>query len=125
MELRISFEKANNFSLRSLRNFFATFAVKKIQLPKGFIISILVSCSTIFSAQSIDLKILKSLNKNTYPVWDNVMWGTSASIFASMPLSVAVVGIDGLIHKDPVMQRNAVKSAITVGFATFATTTLK
>src|SRR5688572_6535773 len=80
--------------------------------------------SFIFS-QSVDLKILKSLNKNSYPVWDNVMWGTSASIFASMPLSVAVVGIDGLIHKDPVMQRNAVKSLITVGFATISTTTLK
>lgn len=92
-----------------------------------------VACLVIFSvafsgycfSQSLDLRMLRSLNKNNYPVWDNVMWGTSASIFLTMPGSVIAVGVNGLVNKDPVMQRNAYKSAITIGFATLATTTLK
>lgn len=113
-------------SLCSLRHFFFVFfVVKQKNATQVFCTLLFILSSFALCSQSLDLKILKSLNKNTYPVWDNVMWGTSASIFATMPLSVAFVGIDGIVHKDPVMQRNAVKSLITVGFATFATTTLK
>src|SRR5688500_18630473 len=98
----------------------------RLNPPKNIGLFILIFFSAVFSyelaSQSIDLKVLKSLNKNSYPLWDNIMWGTSASIFVTAPGAIITVAVDGIVHNDPVMKRNAYKSAITLGLATVVTT---
>lgn len=89
------------------------------------IISLFVVLSLTLSAQNLDLKILKSLNKNEYPVWDNIMWGFSASVYPAMPLTVAGIWTHGQIRKDPVLTRSAYKSAFCIGFATLTSTAIK
>jgi len=78
-----------------------------------------------FQAQNIDLRILKTLNGKDRPRWDNIMWGTSASIFATSPLTFIGIPVHGLAARDSALLRNGFKSVITLGFATITTTTLK
>lgn len=77
------------------------------------------------TSQSIDLKVLKSLNKNDNPVWDNIMWTTSASVYLAMPLTVSGILVDGYLKKDKLLIRNGYKSAVTIGLATLTSTALK
>jgi membrane-associated phospholipid phosphatase len=73
----------------------------------------------------LDLRILKALNQHDRPVWDNIMWGTSITIWPAMPVTVLSIAADGYIHNDKVMIRNAYKSALTIGFAALTSTALK
>jgi membrane-associated phospholipid phosphatase len=81
-------------------------------------------CLSIFS-QNIDLRILKSLNKNDKPLWDKSMRITSASVYPVMTLAVGGILANGYINKDDVMIRNGYKSAITIGLAALTSSTLK
>jgi membrane-associated phospholipid phosphatase len=90
----------------------------------------IILCLFVFSyyaglSQSIDLKILKSLNKNEKPLWDNAMWGVSVSIWPAMPLSVATIWLDGYTKNDKVLMRNAYKSAVSIGLASLTSTAVK
>jgi membrane-associated phospholipid phosphatase len=82
----------------------------------------LVSTWLRVGAQSADLRLLIALNKNSYPVWDNVMWGTSATVYLTMPLVVVTPYLDGFYHKLPDKKRAAVLNAagITLALTTSA-----
>lgn len=93
---------------------------------KRCILSLLVGFLTLFSsAQSADLRLLISLNKNNYPVWDNIMWGTSASVYLAMPLAVATPFLDGTLHKNNEMKKAAIKNAAGISLALTTATILK
>lgn len=93
---------------------------------KRCILSLLVGFLTLFSsAQSADLRLLISLNKNNYPVWDNIMWGTSASVYLAMPLAVATPFLDGTLHKNNEMKKAAIKNAAGITLALTTATILK
>jgi hypothetical protein len=68
------------------------------------------------SAQNLDYKTLKSINKTEHPSWDKGMQGVSHSIFIVTPLSIAGILTQGYVQKDNVMIRNGYKSAISAEF---------
>ena len=76
-------------------------------------------------AQSTDLQLLRNINRGEYPGWDKGMKGLSFSVYGAMPLSVAGIWYYGHQKKDPVMMRNAYKSAVSIGFALLTSTTIK
>jgi membrane-associated phospholipid phosphatase len=92
----------------------------KLILFFAFIFSIKVAIS-----QNLDLRLLKKMNGVNKPRWDNIMWGWSASIFVTTPVTFVGIPLHGLAMRDSALLRNGFKSAITLGFATITTTTLK
>ncbi len=86
-------------------------------------ISLLIACT--LGAQNIDARIVRTLNSKEMPVWDRGMLGVTNSVYAAMPLSVGAVWLDGHIHNNPVMKRNAFKGGVTIGLALATTTGIK
>lgn len=76
-------------------------------------------------SQNIDLKVLKSLNKKEMRIWDEVMWGFSASIFPVMPLTVTGIFANGYSTNNRLVIRNGYKAAFTIGFASLTSTAIK
>ncbi len=78
-----------------------------------FIILLLVGHSAI--SQNADLRILKSINKNDFPVWDESMRITSDAVYPFMVVAPAALWITGHSYKDEEMKRNGIKTAIAIG----------
>lgn len=76
-------------------------------------------------SQSIDLKVLSSINARQYPVWDNLMLGTSESVYALMPLSFATSLATAYYQHDDKQIRNAFRSGANLLLAGSITTGLK
>ncbi len=76
-------------------------------------------------SQSIDLKLLSSINARQYPVWDNLMLGTSQSVYGLMPLSFATSMATAYYQHDNKQIRNAWRSGANLLLAGGITTGLK
>lgn len=87
--------------------------------------SILLFISSFSYSQSIDLRILKSINQTELPCWDKTMRGLSFTIYPVMPAVPITVWTHGLIKKDKALMRNGYKSAIAITFASVVTTGVK
>lgn len=94
-------------------------------MKKQRLLAILILVSALSNGQNIDLRIVKSLNKSSMPVWDKTMRGVSFSVMPAMPLTVTGIWSYGYFNKDKVMMRNGYKSAITIGFAALTSLGLK
>ncbi len=93
---------------------------------KNIILIVVVLSSVCAVAQnSLDYKILKSINASEMPLWDKTMKGVSFSVYPVMPISVVGIFCQGYFNKDDVMMRNGYKSAITIGLALATTSGLK
>jgi membrane-associated phospholipid phosphatase len=68
-------------------------------------------------SQSLDYRILKSINQGSLPNWDNTMKGVSLSVYPVMPITVIGIWSHGYLKKDKTMMRNGYKSAVTIGLA--------
>jgi membrane-associated phospholipid phosphatase len=68
-------------------------------------------------SQSLDYRVLKSINQGSFPNWDNTMKGVSFSVYPAMPLSVVGIWSHGYFKKDKTMMRSGYKSAATIGLA--------
>lgn len=79
----------------------------------NFVLLFLVSLN-VFS-QNADLRILKSINKNEYPVWDRSMQIASNGVYPFMVVTPAAIWLTGHINKDETMKRNGVKTVIAIG----------
>jgi undecaprenyl-diphosphatase len=76
-------------------------------------------------AQSIDLKLLRSINAHNYPMWDKAMMGTSNSVYVLMPLSFASSLAGAYYQHDDKQMRNAFRSGANLLLAGSITTGLK
>lgn len=65
-------------------------------------------------SQNSDLDILKSVNENEYPAWDETMRWTSDGVYPFMVLSTGGIWLSGYIKKDEAMMRNGYKTAIAI-----------
>jgi undecaprenyl-diphosphatase len=92
---------------------------------QSFIILVILCFTKNLTSQSIDLKILKSVNQNEMPCWDKTMRGTSFSIYPIMPTTVIGIWSQGYFTNNKVMMRNAYKSAISIAIAITSTSALK
>lgn len=86
---------------------------------------VLVFVVGFINGQSLDYKILHTLNRSEMPIWDKTMRGVSFSIYPVMPMTVIGLWSNGYLNKDEIMMRNGYKSAITLGFAAATTIGLK
>ncbi len=77
------------------------------------------------SAQSLDLRLLKSINKNDYPCWDKTMKITSASIYPVMVVAPGSLLLSGYINNDKIMMRNGLKTCAALGLNTVLTFGIK
>lgn len=92
---------------------------------QSFIILVILCFTKNLSSQSIDLKILKSINQNEMPCWDKTMRSTSFSIYPVMPATVIGIWSQGYFTNNKVMMRNAYKSGISIAIALASTSALK
>jgi len=92
---------------------------------QSFIILVILCFTKNLSSQSIDLKILKSINQNEMPCWDKTMRSTSFSVYPVMPATVIGIWSQGYFTNNKVMMRNAYKSAISIAIAITSTSALK
>lgn len=81
--------------------------------------------SVSFRAQNADLQILSSLNARNYPMWDEVMRGTSFSVYPAMPIACGSIFIHGHHTKNKKLIRDSFKSGFAIGIASGAATGLK
>lgn len=65
-------------------------------------------------SQNSDLDILKSVNQEDYPAWDETMRWTSDGVYPFMVLSTGGIWLNGYIKKDEAMMRNGYKTAIAI-----------
>ena len=94
-------------------------------MKKQLLFVLMIFVSVLAIGQNMDLRIVKSLNKNNMPVWDKTMRGVSFSVMPAMPITVAGIWSYGYYNNDKVMMRNGYKSAITIGFAALTSVSLK
>lgn len=92
---------------------------------QSFIILVILCFTKNLSSQSIDLKILKSINQNEMPCWDKTMRSTSFSVYPVMPATAIGIWSQGYFTNNKVMMRNAYKSAISIAIAITSTSALK
>jgi len=92
---------------------------------QSFIILVILCFTKNLSSQSIDLKILKSINQKEMPCWDKTMRSTSFSVYPVMPATVIGIWSQGYFTNNKVMMRNAYKSAISISIAITSTSALK
>ncbi len=85
---------------------------------------ILFFSSRLFS-QTFEVDILKTINKNNMPCWDNTMKGYSFTAYPVGIVTPLAVLSHGYLRKDKALTRNGYKSAITVAFAMTLSTGLK
>ena len=76
-------------------------------------------------SQSIDLSILKSINKNEMPCWDKTMRITSNSIYPALIIAPGSLLLTGYIQNDKPMMRNGLKTGIAIGLNFVLTSGLK
>lgn len=76
-------------------------------------------------SQNLDLRILKSINKNDYPKWDKTMHYTSLSVYPALVIAPGSIFLNGYLKNDKVMMRNGVKTAAGIGLNILLTTGLK
>lgn len=94
-------------------------------MTKYCIISIFtVFYYSVFS-QTIDYRILKSLNQGEYHSWDNAMEITSASVYPALVIAPGSLLLTGYINEDKVMIRNGIKTCAAIGLNAILTTGLK
>jgi hypothetical protein len=94
-------------------------------MKKAFLFLLFCCLSLLIQAQSLDFRILRSLNEQNRPAWDRGMTGISNSVYPAMPLSVAGIWAHGYFSKDRGLMRNAGKSALTMGLSALVTAGLK
>ena len=80
-----------------------------------FLIAFLLVLNQISFSQNADLRILKSINKNEFPVWDETMRVTSDGVYPFMIAAPAAMWIYGHSYKDETMKRNGIKTAVGIG----------
>ena len=95
------------------------------QVKRQVIFLVLILVSLMGRTQNMDLRLLITLNKNSYPVWDHLMWGTSTTVYVAMPLVVATPYLDAIINKKPEFKRAALRNAAGISLALLSTTALK
>jgi undecaprenyl-diphosphatase len=76
-----------------------------------------LAISLLSFSQNADVRLLKSFNAGSMPMWDKTMQGVSFSAYPAMPLTVGGIWAYGYFNKDKEMMRNGYKSAITISFA--------
>ncbi len=76
-------------------------------------------------SQSIDLSILKSINKNEMPCWDKTMRLTSNSVYPALVIAPGSLLLTGYIQNDKPMMRNGVKTIAAIGLNIIFTSGLK
>lgn len=91
-----------------------------------FLIAIFIFSFPLFNAaQNTDLTILKSINTEEYPMWDETMRWTSDGVYPFMALSAGGIWLNGYLKKDDVIMRNGYKSVIAIGSTILITELLK
>jgi membrane-associated phospholipid phosphatase len=75
--------------------------------------------------QTVDLSILKSINKNEMPCWDKTMQITSHSIYPALIITPGSLLLSGYIQNNKPMMRNGLKTGIAIGLNIVLTTSLK
>ncbi len=78
-----------------------------------------------FQAQTLDLKLLKSLNQTEHPQWDKAMELTSLSVYPTLVIAPSALLIKGYINDDKVMIRNGFKTGAAIILNIAVTTGLK
>lgn len=76
-------------------------------------------------AQDPGLRILKSLNKHERPAWDRGMKAVSLTVFPATPLSFMSTLSHGYLTNDKLLIRSGYKSAISIGFASIMSASMK
>ena len=86
---------------------------------------LLITFSIKVKSQSIDYRILKSINQNEYPTWDKTMKTVSNSVFPVMLASpISLIGVGYIQNNQPVL-RDGFKTAISIGLNATLTSGLK
>ncbi|MDZ4665386.1 MAG: phosphatase PAP2 family protein [Bacteroidota bacterium] len=89
----------------------------------SFLFIILIQLNSF--SQNADLRLLKTFNAGSMPMWDKTMEGVSFSVYPAMPLTVGGIWAYGYFNKDQEMMRNGYKGAIAIGFANCLTYGIK
>ena len=76
-------------------------------------------------SQSLDLKMLRAINKNEHPQWDKTMRLTSHSVYPALGIAPASLIITGYVNKDKEMMRNGIKTGLAIGFNALLTSGVK
>ena len=76
-------------------------------------------------SQSIDLSILKTINKKEMPCWDKTMRITSNSVYPALVIAPVSIFLNGYIQKDQIQMRNSIKAASSIGLNILLTAGLK
>jgi membrane-associated phospholipid phosphatase len=82
---------------------------------KQVVIIALMSLHLSGISQSLDLSMLKAINKNEYPKWDKAMRLTSNSVYPALAIAPASLILTGYVNKDKVMMRNGIKTGLAIG----------
>lgn len=77
------------------------------------------------NAQNIDLRILKSINKNEHPLWDKTMRITSHSVYPAMILVPGSLYMSGYLNGDKIRMRDGARSGVSLGLNLLLTSGLK
>lgn len=94
--------------------------MRQYQLTGIFILWCFIS-----QAQTLDYRILKSMNQGEYPEWDKTMKITSASVYPALVIAPGTLLLSGYVNDDKVMMRNGVKTCAAIGMNILLTTGLK
>lgn len=89
----------------------------------SIILSLMMSLSSY--SQSIDLSILKAINKNEMPCWDKTMRITSNSVYPVLVIAPGSLLLTGYIQNDKPMMRNGLKTGLAIGLNFVLTSGLK
>ena len=76
-------------------------------------------------SQTLDIKLLKSLNQTEHPQWDKAMELTSLSVYQAIIIAPSALFINGYIKEDKVMMRNGIKTGAAIVLNIAFTTGLK
>lgn len=89
-----------------------------------FLVFVLFTC-LIIKGQTIDLRILKAINKNEHPAWDKTMRLTSHSVYPAMILVPGSLYMSGYLNDDKIRMRNGARAGVSLGLNLLLTTGLK
>lgn len=101
------------------------FKANLLKQPLYIIVCICLLFGKTIQSQNIDLRILKSINKNDYPKWDKTMHYTSLSVYPALVIAPGSIFLNGYLKNDKIMMRNGVKTAAGIGLNILLTTGLK
>lgn len=94
-------------------------------MKNWFLIIFILTIGLRSYSQSIDLSILKSINKNEMPCWDKTMRLTSNSVYPALVIAPGSLLLTGYIQNDKPMMRNGVKTIAAIGLNMIFTSGLK